>query len=162
VAVRDARSRLTCLPLVDRAPAHPIARSAFVVIAALALAVPAAAHAGRVGPGVVQTTIPVAGYRVALRIDPNLGGRIASTFTVRCTRGGSPVAATVTAGFSMPAMAMPPLSLRLRRVAPGVYRGTGVMLVMPGLWNIHLRISPPAGPAVDLVVADEALLDTPG
>jgi hypothetical protein len=72
------------------------------------------------------------------------------------------VAATVTAGFSMPAMAMPPLSLRLRRVAPGVYRGTGVMLVMPGLWNIHLRISPPAGPAVDLVVADEALLDTPG
>ena len=61
----------------------------------------------------------------------------------------------------MPTMSMPRLGLRLEPVHPGVYRGTGVMLIMPGRRHVLFRIRPGGGQPLDVLVADDAALDTP-
>jgi hypothetical protein len=128
----------------------------------------AASAAGRataddsIGPGPAHTVLREQGYRIELWIRPNIGARIPSTFIVACTRSGAPVVGTVTARFTMPTMPMPLLSLRLDPRKAGVYRGTGVMLIMPGRWRIQLEIRPRGAPPLHVFLIDNAVLDTPG
>jgi hypothetical protein len=117
---------------------------------------------GSVGPGAGHTVVAKRGYRIVVWIDPNLGGRIASTFTLKCTRAGVPVTARVTATFTMRNMLMPLLRLQLRPRGMGRYDAAGVMLIMPGRWQIDFRITPAKAAPFDVVLADHALLDTPG
>ena len=72
------------------------------------------------------------GCEIEFTITPNLGGHIASTFTLKLTRAGRPVSAAVSAVFTMQAMQMPPLGLRFKPKAPGIYQGSGEKLTMPG------------------------------
>jgi hypothetical protein len=131
-------------------------------VAALGMAVGCWASDGSVGPGADHTLVAKRGYRIAVWIDPNLGGRIASTFTLQCTRADAPVTAHVTATFTMPNMLMPLLRLQLRPRGMGRYNATGVMLIMPGRWQIDFRITPAHAAPFDVVLADHALFDTPG
>jgi hypothetical protein len=143
-----------------RATCRAVAVTASILSAlALVAAGSALASDGSVGPGEVHTVLVKRGYRIAVSITPNLGGRIPSTFTLECTRSGDPVTATITARFTMVAMHMPPLGLRLRPVAAGVYRATGEMLVMPGRWLIRFHVSPRDDRVFDVLLADSATVD---
>ena len=102
----------------------------------------AAGNGTTVGPGPAHTVIVESGYRVELAIDPNLGGRISSTFRLHLTRAGKPVAARIRARFTMEAMPMPSLMLALHATAPGTYAGSGEKLTMPGRWHIGVLIAP--------------------
>jgi hypothetical protein len=121
------------------------------------LAGAAAAGAGEgatVGPGPVARTVSVGGNRVEVRIAPNAGGRRDNVFTVRTTRGGRPVGAAVSIRFTMPAMAMPSLGLRLRETAPGTAAGTGQTLTMPGRWLIRVSVRPRGAAAFAFTLED--------
>jgi YtkA-like len=107
-----------------------------------------------VGPGAVARTIAAGSYRVAVGISPNTAGRRRNTFVVRTTRDGKPVTAGVSIRFTMPAMGMPPLSLRLSPQSAGVARGVGATLRMPGRWNIVLHVAPRRAPAFDVAFVD--------
>jgi hypothetical protein len=126
------------------------------LIAAGALA-PAAIGGGPrvvVGPGPVAETIAARSYRVAVGISPNAAGRRPNTFVVRTTRDGKPVTAGVSIRFTMPAMGMPPLSLRLSPQSRGIARGVGEKLTMPGRWNIVLHVVPRGALAFDVAFVD--------
>jgi hypothetical protein len=114
-----------------------------------------------IGPGPAHTVLVQKGYRIEIWVRPNIGARIPSTFTLDCTRSGAPVVGTVTARFTMPTMPMPLLSLRLDPKQAGLYRGTGVMLIMPGRWRIQFEIRPRGAPPLHVFVTDDAVLDTP-
>jgi hypothetical protein len=136
------------------------ASALLALIAAGALA-PAAIGGDRavvVGPGPVARTIAAGSYRVAVGISPNAAGRRPSTFVVRTTRDGKPVTAGVSIRFTMPAMGMPPLSLRLSPQSGGVSRGVGEKLTMPGRWNITLHVVPRGAPAFDVAFVDVVAL----
>jgi hypothetical protein len=107
-----------------------------------------------VGPGTVARTITAGAYRVVVGISPNAAGRRPNTFVVRTTRDGKPVAARVLIRFTMPAMRMPSLSLRLSSQSEGVARGVGEKLIMPGRWNIVLHVVPRGAPAFDVALVD--------
>ena len=132
------------------------------MLAPAVAAAPAAAGAGdvgvRVGPGPVAQTVARGLYRLDIRISPNAGGLRTNTFVVRTTRAGRPVGASVSARFTMPAMGMPPLGLRLRETAPGRARGAGRKLTMTGLWHIELHVAPRGAPAFDVLLLDDVRL----
>jgi hypothetical protein len=128
-----------------------------VVLSAGALAV-ASGDGQRVGPGPVRAVVSHGDYRVEVRISPNAGGRRQNTFVVQTTQGGRPVSAAVSVRFTMPAMAMPSLSLRLRESAPGRSSGTGETLKMPGRWVVVLHVAPRAAPAFDVRLIDNVRL----
>ncbi|MFL6069443.1 MAG: FixH family protein [Gaiellaceae bacterium] len=107
-----------------------------------------------VGPGAVAWTITAGSYRVAIRISPNAAGRRLNTFVVRTTRDGKPVTGGVSIRFTMPAMGMPPLSLRLSAQSAGVARNVGEKLTMPGRWNIVLHVVPRGAPPFDVALVD--------
>jgi hypothetical protein len=116
---------------------------AVFLAAAVLTGTAAAGDAGApVGPGPVARTVVLAGYRVELRIAPNAGGRRVNTFTVETTRSGRPVAAAVSIRFTMPAMRMPDLGLRLRESRAGVAVGSGEKLTMPGVWRLTVTVRP--------------------
>jgi hypothetical protein len=112
----------------------------------------------RVGPGPVVQAISHGPYRVEVRISPNAGGLRTNTFSVRTTRAGRPVGAAVSARFTMPAMGMPPLGLRLQETGEGVARGAGRKLTMTGRWHVALHIVPRDAPAFDVLLIDDVLL----
>jgi hypothetical protein len=64
------------------------------------------------------------------------------------------VTAGVSIRFTMPAMGMPPLSLRLSLQSGGVARNAGATLPMPGRWNIVLHVVPRGAPAFDVALVD--------
>jgi YtkA-like protein len=109
-----------------------------------------------VGPGPAHAVIVHSGYRVELAIGPNLGGRIASTFRLGVTRAGHPVAAKVTARFTMEAMPMPSLTLALPGAGPGIYEGSGEKLTMPGRWRIGFLVAPRDDRPFQVTVTDIA------
>jgi hypothetical protein len=119
----------------------------------LALPVQAAAPP-QVGPGAFTAVVAAHGYRITLGVSPNQAGLVYSRFVVHCARRSKPVAATVALRFTMPAMAMPSLSLRLAAVGSGVFRGRGRELTMPGRWEIVVHVSPRSSPAFDVRVVD--------
>jgi hypothetical protein len=125
---------------------------------AAAAAVLAASAAGAdellVGPGPVARTVTHGTYRVAVEITPNKGGLIRNDFAVRITRRGRPIRANVFVRFTMSAMAMPSLTLRLRHTTGGVHRAHGMKLTMFGRWDIRYHIEPPTGRAFDVVLTD--------
>jgi hypothetical protein len=141
-----------------RAGRQRLARRAAAGCAAAGLAALAGSAAAgdgvRVGPGAVVQTLVHADYRVQVRISPNAGGRRANTFVVRTTRSGRPVHAQVSLRFTMPAMAMPSLRLRLRESAPGAASGVGETLTMPGRWQIAIHVAPVGNTPFDLLLAD--------
>jgi hypothetical protein len=112
----------------------------------------------RVGPGPVARVVAHGPYRVEVRISPNAGGLRTNTFVVRTTRDGRPVSAGVTARFTMPAMGMPPLGLRLRETAAGVALGAGRKLTMTGRWHVLLHVAPRGAPAFDVLLIDDVRL----
>ncbi len=126
------------------------------VLVALALGGSAGAVSGGavVGPGPVDAVVAKSGYRVRISISPNQGGLVYNNFAVRCTRMGRPVVGAVSMRFTMRAMPMPSLTLRLRASAPGLYRGTGRKLTMPGRWEIRVRVVPRGGSPVEIVLVD--------
>jgi hypothetical protein len=134
-------------------------RLLLVVISAATMALPAAAGsgAGIVGPGEGHTVVRKLGYRIEITITPNIGGLVASDYTVVLTRSGKPVAGAVAARFSMIAMGMPALDLRLRQVSPGHYRASGTKLTMPGRWQIDFHIVPHRARTFDVVIVDRAV-----
>ena len=127
---------------------------ASIAAGALAPAAGGGASPVVVGPGAVARTIAAGSYRVAVGISPNAAGRRPNTFVVRTTRDGKPVTAGVSIRFTMPAMGMPPLSLRLSPQSGGVARGVGEKLTMPGRWNIALHVVPRGAPAFDVAFVD--------
>ena len=132
---------------------------ASALLASIAAGALAPAAVGRerpvvVGPGPVARTIAAGSYRVAVSISPNAAGRRPNTFVVRTTRAGKPVTAGVSIRFTMLAMGMPPLSLRLSPQSGGVARGVGEKLTMPGRWNIALHVVPRGAPAFDVAFVD--------
>jgi hypothetical protein len=106
----------------------------------------------------VARTIAAGSYRVGVRISPNAAGRRPNTFVVRTTRDGKPVTAAVSIRFTMPAMGMPPLSLRLGPRRSGVARAVGETLRMPGRWNVVLHVAPRGAPAFDVAFVDVVAL----
>ncbi len=130
---------------------------ALVLVLVMWPAAAASANDGVVGPGDVHTVVRKEGDRVAVSITPNIGGLIESVYTVGLTRGGRPVAATVTARFTMIAMPMPTLSLAFRQVAPGSYRAKGEKLTMPGRWEIRVHVIPSGAKPFDVVLVDHAV-----
>ncbi len=127
--------------------------------AVLASAAGATRNDGTIGPGETHRTLTKAGYRVDLRISPNLGGHITSIFSLTLTRNSEPVTATVSARFTMQAMPMPSLSLQLPSTAPGRYRGSGQTLTMPGRWQIDFRIAPRGGRPLDIALLDLVIVE---
>ena len=111
-----------------------------------------------VGPGPVARTLGAGAYRVEIVISPNAAGRRPNTFVVRTARHGKPVAAGVSIRFTMPTMGMPPLSLRLSPQSPGVARGVGEKLMMPGRWNLVLHVVPRGAPAFEVAFVDVVAL----
>ena len=112
-----------------------------------------------VGPGAVARTLAAGPYRVAVGISPNAAGRRPNTFVVRTTRDGKPVEAAVSIRFTMPAMRMPSLGLRLGAArGTGVSRGVGETLTMPGRWEIVLHVVPRGSPAFDVAFVDVVAL----
>jgi YtkA-like protein len=134
-------------------------RLLLVVISAATMALPAAAGAGAgiVGPGEGHTVVSKLGYRVEITIAPNIGGLVASDYTLVLTRSGKPVTGTVAARFSMIAMGMPALDLRFRQVSPGRYSASGTKLTMPGRWQIDFHIAPRRARTFDVVIVDRAV-----
>jgi len=124
------------------------------VAAVGALPVEGAPDPIRVGPGPVAATLHNGAYTASVRIAPNHGGLVLSTFTVRLRQGGEATEAAVSARFRMPSMPMPQLSLRLSRRGPGLYVGVGRKLTMPGVWEIRLRAAPHGGAPVEFVLID--------
>jgi hypothetical protein len=114
---------------------------------------------GTIGPGEARAVLTRSGCRLEFTISPNLGGRIESTFTLRLTRAGRPVPATVSAVFTMQAMQMPSLDLILKPKAPGIYQGSGEKLTMPGRWQIRLRIVPRREPPLEVTLTDIATVE---
>jgi YtkA-like protein len=133
---------------------HASALLALIAAGALAPAAVGGEPRVVVGPGAVARTIAAGPYRVAVRISPNAAGRRPNTFVVRTTRGGKTVPAGVSIRFTMPAMGMPPLSLRLSPQSGGVARGVGEKLTMPGRWNIVLQVVPHGASAFDVAFVD--------
>jgi len=131
---------------------------ALIAAGALAPAAVGAQPQVVVGPGAVARTFAAGPYRVAVGISPNAAGRRPNTFTVHTTRSGKPVAATVSLRFTMPAMGMPPLALRLRTIGAAPARGVGETLTMPGRWNIALHVVPRGAPAFDVMFVDVVAL----
>jgi hypothetical protein len=133
-------------------------RRTIAIVAVLALLAAGgtapAADEIRVGPGPFVVWLGTYGYRLSFRVTPNVGGLRRNEFTVRVTRGGRPVDAAVRARFTMRTMPMPTLSLRLRRVAAGVYRGAGMKLTMIGPWEIRYHVEPRGARAFDVVLLD--------
>lgn len=127
-------------------------RGVAVVLALAAVAFGSAD--GTVGPGDAHTVVRKAGYRVEISIAPNRGALIPSTFAVVVTRGGTPVSGTVTARFTMVAMPMPSLSLRLKQVAPGRFSARGTKLTMPGRWRIAFHVVPHGAAPFGVVLTD--------
>src|SRR3982750_2383453 len=135
--------------------------AALVALTAAGALAPAAVGAEPkvvVGPGAVARTMAAGSYRVAVGISPNAAGRRPNTFVVRTTRDGKPVTAGVSIRFTMPAMGMPPLSLRLSPQSGGVARGVGEKLPMPGRWSIALHVVPRGAPAFDVAFVDVVAL----
>jgi YtkA-like len=126
----------------------------------LASAANAAPSDGTIGPGEAHVVLTRSGCEIEFTITPNLGGHIASTFTLELTRAGRPVRATVSAVFTMQAMPMPPLGLRLKPKAPGIYQASGEKLTMPGRWQIRLHIIAARDRVpLDVVVTDIATVE---
>src|SRR3982751_4217295 len=136
--------------------------AALVALTAAGALAPAAVGAEPkvvVGPGAVARTMAAGPYRVAVGISPNAAGRRPNTFVVRATRDGKPVAAAVSMIFTMPAMRMPSLGLKLRAsTTAGAARGVGETLTMPGRWHIAVHVVPRGAPAFDGVLADVAAI----
>jgi hypothetical protein len=141
---------------------RPAIRSALVLAAACGI-IAGAARAGpgdrAIGPGVAHTVIFASGYRIDVSVSPNLGGRISSTFRLHLTRAGQPVDAAVDARFTMPAMPMPSLALRLHRTGPGLYQGSGEKLTMPGRWLIDLELRPSSRRPFHVILTDLAIVE---
>ena len=110
-----------------------------------------------VGPDPIRAIVRQAGLRLDLRVTPNRAA-IPSTFVVRATHARGPLrSATVTVQVSMPRMPMPPVTLKLREVTPGVYRTSApAAFTMVGTYELAYRVTaagrrPAAVTLVDLV-----------
>jgi copper transport protein len=110
----------------------------------------------RVGPGPVAHVVKQGAYRLAFDIDPNRAA-LPNSFAVRITRGGKPVThAGVVARFAMLDMTMSELAYRLPERAPGTFARSAPALVMVGHWAVTFEVTPPNGPAFDVVLVDHA------
>jgi copper transport protein len=110
----------------------------------------------RVGPGAVARAVEKAGYRVALRVDPNRAA-VPNRFEVTLTRGGKPVTgAAVTAGFAMLDMEMGTQAYKLQETAPGVYGREAPALVMVGHWGLTFDVEPPGAAPFTVTILDKA------
>jgi copper transport protein len=170
VNLRKARPRL----LAGQTPAAGLLRrlvgGEVVVIAGAVLAAavltslapPAKAVAdlgkpsARVGPGAVAKAVEKAGYRVALRVEPNRAA-VPNRFEVTLTRGGKPVTgAAVTAGFAMLDMEMGTQAYKLQETAPGVYGREAPALVMVGHWGLTFDVEPSRAAPFTVTILDKA------
>jgi len=106
-----------------------------------------------VGPGPVTRAVDRGIYHLELGIAPNKGGLIRNEFTVRVTRAGRPVHGDLLVRFTMRAMPMQSLALRLRETAPGRYEG-GFKLRMIGEWEIRFHVTPKGARPFDVVLLD--------
>jgi copper transport protein len=144
------------------AEAVVVAGAVFAAAVLTSLAPPAKAvadlgkPAARVGPGAVAKTVEKAGYRLALRVDPNRAA-VPNRFEVTITRDGKPVTgATVTAGFAMLDMEMGTQAYKLEETAPGVYGHEAPALVMVGHWGLTFDVEPPGGAPFTVTIVDKA------
>jgi copper transport protein len=104
----------------------------------------------------VAKAVEKAGYRVALRVEPNRAA-VPNRFEVTLTRGGKPVTgAAVTAGFAMLDMEMGTQAYRLRETAPGVYGREAPALVMVGHWGLTFDVEPPRAAPFTVTILDKA------
>jgi hypothetical protein len=118
-----------------------------MIMAAKILAVAALA----VGPGPVNTTVPVGAHRAGLSISPNRAG---ARNAVVLRAGPSLRGAAVRVRFTMLAMAMGPLSFGLAERSPGTFAYTGPAMTMRGLWRLTFDVRPRSGRRLTVVVDD--------
>lgn len=100
----------------------------------------------------IQTPVPAGGVAKTQRMrSPNVAEKAGYRLTLdtskavalRITRNGKPVrSATVGVTYTMMDMPMAPTTGTLRETAPGVYTGTGPTFVMPGRWQVAVRVAP--------------------
>jgi copper transport protein len=133
---------------------------AAAVLTSLAPPAKAVADLGKpsahVGPGAVAKAVEKAGYRVALRVDPNRAA-VPNRFEVTLTRDGKPVTgAAVTAGFAMLDMEMGTQAYKLQETAPGVYGREAPALVMVGHWGLTFELEPPGAAPFTVTILDKA------
>lgn len=114
-------------------------------------AVPAATI--EVGPGAVRHVVLRGGYRVAIHVTPNRASR-ANRVVVAVSQDGVPVAgARVALSASMLTMDMG--TARYRLSGEGTYAVRTPAWLMPGLWELAVRVQPPGGPALSFGLADD-------
>ena len=112
--------------------------------------------AARVGPGPVTRVVEWAGYRLALRVEPNRAA-VPNSFAVRISRGGTPVrGADVTATFAMLDMEMGQQAYHLSETSPGFYEREAPALVMVGHWGLSFDVRPPGRQPFDVLILDHA------
>jgi hypothetical protein len=107
-----------------------------------------------VGPGQVLSVIRAASRRLELRIVPNRAS-VWNTLRLKITKQGVVLRrARVTAAMTMPAMQMGTQTFRLHESPGGTYSYLGPALVMPGLWDIRLVVTPSRGTPFTLRIRD--------
>ncbi len=108
-----------------------------------------------VGPGPVQQTVVVHGYRIELRLSPNEATSIGS-FSVRLLRHGRPVeGASVLLTTMMTTMRMGYRGRLLPRGSSGLYVHAWPPLDMTGRWRMHYAIHPPGDEAFTVTLIDD-------
>ena len=134
-AVALALATLLAFPHLDSAPA-------------------AGGAALEVGPGRVLSVFPAASRTLELRIVPNRASAW-NTLQLKITKKGLLLRrARVTAALTMHAMQMGTQTFRLHESPGGTYWYLGPALVMPGLWDIHLVVTPSRGAPLTVRIRD--------
>ena len=116
---------------------------------------PAAGGAAlEVGPGRVVSVFPAASRKLELRIVPNRAS-VWNTLELKIMQKGRLLRrARVSAAMTMRTMQMGTQTFRLNESPGGTYSYLGPGLVMPGLWDIQLVVSPSRGTPFTVRVRD--------
>jgi YtkA-like protein len=106
-----------------------------------------------VGPAAVRKVLTRAGYRLTIRVSPNRATR-PNRVVVGVSQDGMPVTgARVTVSASMLTMDMGTAQYELH--GSGTYSAHTPAWLMPGLWELAVRVRPPGGPAIAVGLVDQ-------
>ncbi len=116
---------------------------------------PAVYPVATVGPSAVDTTLRAGPYRLHVRLTPNRASS-RNTLAVTVTEAGKPLAgARASVSYSMPSMNMyNALTTALTRAGRSKLAANEPVLGMPGSWTMRFLVTPAAGRAFSVGLAD--------